>query len=179
MRVDGSLLPPLDLPRGVTAEPFERLAPIRLGRETCGDLAAAERREWWVGNGLGGYAAGTVASTLTRRYHGLLIAPVDPPLGRALVFAKADAELVIGEERYPLFTNRWASGAVSPKATSRSRAFISTARHRFGVSDRRLPDRAAHLAGTQRQHHLHRLAPAGDASRRCAAPYGRAPRQRS
>ena len=115
MRADGPLLPPLDQPRGVAAEPLERLAPIRFGRETCGDLAAAERREWWVGNGLGGYAAGTVASTLTRRYHGLLIAPVDPPLGRALVFAKADAELIIGEERHPLFANRWASGAVAPQ----------------------------------------------------------------
>ncbi len=100
---------------GVTDEPLERLAPIRFGRETCGDLAAAERREWWIGNGLGGYAAGTVALTLTRRYHGLLIAPVDPPLGRSLVFAKADAELVIGEERHPLFANRWASGAVAPE----------------------------------------------------------------
>jgi 4-alpha-glucanotransferase len=88
---------------------------IRFGRETCGELPAAERREWWVGNGRGAYAAGTLALTLTRRYHGLLIAPVDPPLGRALVLAKADAELVIGNERYPLFANRWASGAVAPE----------------------------------------------------------------
>ena len=42
---------------------------IRLGRDVCGNLAEAERREWWLGNGLGGYAAGTVAGTLTRRYH--------------------------------------------------------------------------------------------------------------
>ena len=31
---------------------------IRFGREICGDLAQAERREWWLANGLGGYAAG-------------------------------------------------------------------------------------------------------------------------
>jgi len=64
---------------------------IRFGRAVCGTLAAAERREWWIANGRGGYASGTIAGTLTRRYHGLLIAPVDPPLGRRLVFAKADA----------------------------------------------------------------------------------------
>ena len=64
---------------------------VRFGRETCGDLAAAERREWWLANGVGGYAAGTIAGTLTRRYHGLLVAPVQPPLGRMLVAAKADA----------------------------------------------------------------------------------------
>jgi 4-alpha-glucanotransferase len=91
-----------------------RLAPIGFGRETCGDLARAERLEWWIGNGCGAYAAGTVAHSLTRRYHGLLIAPVDPPLGRRLVLAKADAELVAGDRWIPLFTNRWASGAVAP-----------------------------------------------------------------
>jgi len=87
---------------------------VRFGRAICGDLEQAERREWWLANGLGGYAAGTVAGSLTRRYHGLLIAPVEPPLGRRLVWAKADAELVDGDERWPLFTNRWSGGTVSP-----------------------------------------------------------------
>ena len=40
------------------------------------------RREWLVTNGLGGYAAGTVAGVLTRRYHGLLVASLPAPLGR-------------------------------------------------------------------------------------------------
>ncbi|MEO8164981.1 MAG: glycogen debranching enzyme N-terminal domain-containing protein, partial [Betaproteobacteria bacterium] len=49
---------------------------IRFGREICGDLAQAERREWWLANGRGAYAAGTIAGAITRRYHGLLVAPV-------------------------------------------------------------------------------------------------------
>jgi predicted glycogen debranching enzyme len=88
---------------------------IRFGREICGNLAEAERREWWLANGLGAYAAGTLAGTLTRRYHGLLIAPVNPPLGRHLVFAKADAMLVDGDKRYALFSNRWAGGIIQPQ----------------------------------------------------------------
>jgi predicted glycogen debranching enzyme len=80
---------------------------IRFGREICGDLVQAERREWWVANGLGGYASGTIAGTLTRRYHGLLVAPVNPPLGRHVALAKADATLVSGEREWPLFSNRW------------------------------------------------------------------------
>jgi glycogen debranching enzyme len=87
---------------------------IRFGRAVCGDLASAERREWWIANGRGGYAAGTIAGTLTRRYHGLLIAPVDPPLGRRLVFAKADATLLDGQDSYPLFANRWGGGQILP-----------------------------------------------------------------
>ena len=87
---------------------------IRFGREICGDLAQAERREWWLANGLGGYASGTIAGTLTRRYHGLLVAPVKPPLDRHVVMAKADATLVSGERSWPLFSNRWSGGAVDP-----------------------------------------------------------------
>ena len=84
---------------------------IRMGRAVCGDLAQAERREWWLGNGRGAYAGGTVAGTLTRRYHGLLIAPVEPPLGRWLLAAKAEPTLITSDGEVPLFTNRWAEGA--------------------------------------------------------------------
>jgi 4-alpha-glucanotransferase len=69
---------------------------VRFGREICGDLQQAERREWWLANGHGSHAAGTVAGSLTRRYHGLLVAPVDTPLGRMFVLAKADAVLTDG-----------------------------------------------------------------------------------
>lgn len=87
---------------------------VHLGRDLCGDLDQAERREWVLTNGLGGYAAGTVAGTLTRRYHGLLIAPVGPGGARRLVFAKADEMLVDGERRRPLHSNRWTGGSVIP-----------------------------------------------------------------
>jgi predicted glycogen debranching enzyme len=97
--------------------------PIRFGRSICGDLRQAERREWWVANGLGGYAGGTIAGSLTRRYHGLLIAPVASPLGRRLIFAKADASVMDGVESWPLFTNRWKGGAISPSGHVRIRSF--------------------------------------------------------
>jgi predicted glycogen debranching enzyme len=97
------------------AGPSARLGPIDFGPETLGDLAAAERHEWWLANGRGAYAGGTVALSLTRRYHGLLVAPVDPPLGRVLVLTKADATLSFGDARYPLFTNRWGGGAIDPE----------------------------------------------------------------
>jgi predicted glycogen debranching enzyme len=43
------------------------------------------RREWLVTNGLGGYASGTVAGVITRRFHGLLIAALPAPLGRVMM----------------------------------------------------------------------------------------------
>ena len=44
------------------------------------------RREWLVTNGLGGFASGTLAGVMTRRYHGLLIAALPAPLGRMVMF---------------------------------------------------------------------------------------------
>src|SRR5687768_2948239 len=41
--------------------------------------------QWLVTNGLGGYASGTIAGAVTWRYHGLLIAALPAPLGRALM----------------------------------------------------------------------------------------------
>src|SRR5262249_44235846 len=127
-----------------TAIEAARPAAIRFGREICGDLAAAERREWWIGNGRGAYAAGTVALSLTRRYHGLLIAPVDPPLGRRLMLAKTDAELLIGDRRVPLFTNRWASGAIAPEGYRDVESFHldgTVPVWRFAIGDCRLEQR--------------------------------------
>ncbi|HWY88128.1 MAG TPA: amylo-alpha-1,6-glucosidase [Gemmataceae bacterium] len=42
-------------------------------------------REWLVANGLGGYASGTIAGVVSRRYHGLLIAALPAPLGRRVM----------------------------------------------------------------------------------------------
>jgi len=88
---------------------------LRYGRSLCGDLAAAETREWLLTNGRGGYAMGTVAGTLTRRYHGLLIAAIDPPVARRLVVARLDLDVDYDGRTYELSTNRWRSGAVAPQ----------------------------------------------------------------
>ena len=87
---------------------------LTFGRETCGDLAIAEQREWLVTNGIGGFAAGTVAGLLTRRYHGLLVAALQPPLGRTLLVAKLEETVEYNSDRFDLATNRWATGTVEP-----------------------------------------------------------------
>jgi len=87
---------------------------IDWGREICGDLASAERREWLCTNGIGGFASGTVAGTLTRRYHGLLVAALKPPLGRILLCSKVDEVVEYEGLALPLFTNRWAGNTIDP-----------------------------------------------------------------
>src|SRR5918996_1291443 len=52
--------------------------------------------EWIVTNGLGGYATGTVAGALTRRYHGMLVAALPTPFGRVVML-----NYVLEQLRYP------------------------------------------------------------------------------
>lgn len=88
---------------------------IHLGRDICGNLEQAESREWLVTNGIGGFASGTISGLLTRRYHGLLIAALKPPLGRTLLLNQFDEMVEYHNQFYPLYTNRWADGAVAPR----------------------------------------------------------------
>jgi predicted glycogen debranching enzyme len=60
------------------------------------DAEALARREWIVGNGLGGFASGTVSGELTRRYHGLLIAALPSPLGRMVMLSQVEEEAMPG-----------------------------------------------------------------------------------
>ena len=90
-------------------------AEVQFGREICGDLTAAESREWLVTNGIGGYASGTVAGSQTRRYHGLLVAALQPPVGRTQLVSAIDETVHYAGTDFCLATHRWASGAVDPQ----------------------------------------------------------------
>ncbi len=88
---------------------------INFGRAICGDPAAAASREWLVTNGIGGFASGTIAGVLTRRYHGLLVAALNPPLGRTLLLTRLDEEVDYDGQHYPLFASQWSDGTIEPQ----------------------------------------------------------------
>ena len=62
-------------------------------------------KEWIITNGIGGYSSSTIIGANTRKYHGLLVAPLTPPARRFLVFSKIDENIEISGENYPLYTN--------------------------------------------------------------------------
>lgn len=91
----------------------ERL-PIDFGRDLCTNYSVSGAREWLVTNGIGGFASGTVAGALTRRYHGLLVAALNPPLGRTLLVSKFEENASYNGRDYPLTVNLWHSGLAIP-----------------------------------------------------------------
>jgi len=88
---------------------------LDFGRDLCSDPHFSTEREWLVTNGLGGYASGTVSGVLTRRYHGLLLAALQPPVGRTLLLTKLDETATYEGVVYPLFANCWNDGQLEPE----------------------------------------------------------------
>ena len=126
---------------------------LTLGRDALSDLDGAMRREWLVTNGLGGFACGSVAGANTRRYHGLLVAALRPPLDRTLMVAKLDVVATYRGSRFELATNEYADGTIAPRGYVLLEC-VPPRRHDPGVglADRRCDRRAAHLDGAWVEH---------------------------
>ena len=69
------------------------------------NLEKGLEKEWIITNGLGGFASSTILNCNTRKYHGLLIAPLTPPARRFLILSKVDECINIKGEDFPLYTN--------------------------------------------------------------------------
>jgi predicted glycogen debranching enzyme len=59
-------------------------------------------KEWLITNGLGSYASSTVLGINTRKYHGLLVAALDPPGNRTVCLSKLDEDVLVGDDFYRL-----------------------------------------------------------------------------
>lgn len=69
------------------------------------ELQEGLKREWLITNGIGGFSSSTIIGANTRRYHGLLIAPLKPPAQRSLILSKLDESITINNKEIPLYTN--------------------------------------------------------------------------
>src|SRR5712675_2670029 len=106
---------------------------VQFGAELFSDLEAAGSREWLVTNGIGGYASGTLAGGMSRRYHGLLVAALRPPVGRTQLVAWIDEIVRYNGAEFALATHRWASGAIEPQDFNTLKAFVWKGRCRCGL----------------------------------------------
>ncbi len=99
---------------------------VDFGREICGDLDEALRREWLETNGLGGFASSTIIGLNTRRYHALLTAATKPPVGRVVLLSKLEETLIVdrgsGDVRYELSANQY-PGAIHPQGHQYLKSF--------------------------------------------------------
>ena len=69
------------------------------------NLEEGLKREWLITNGIGGYSSSTIIGANTRKYHGLLVAPLTAPGRRHLILSKLDESIEIRGKKYDLYTN--------------------------------------------------------------------------
>ena len=64
-------------------------------------------KEWLISNGAGAYASSTLALCNTRKYHGLLVAALNPPASRHLILSKIDDSIELNNKKYVLSNNEF------------------------------------------------------------------------
>lgn len=86
------------------------------------DEAKLTSLEWIETNGLGGWASGTLSGVFSRRYHGLLIAAMNPPVGRIEFLSKLAETVVTPKGNVELDSNNF-NGVIHPHGYRYLKAF--------------------------------------------------------
>jgi glycogen debranching enzyme len=84
--------------------------PMRRYADDLRDSGRALATEWLLADGAGGYASSTVLFCPTRRYHGLWVPALRPPLGRHVILSHVDERLVTPSGEAWLSTTEYAGG---------------------------------------------------------------------
>jgi predicted glycogen debranching enzyme len=112
--------------RPVTESPehprLAALQPLLVEREVCVDYGRASRLEWLEANGTGAFAMGTVSGANTRRYHGLLVASLHPPVQRVVTLSRLEETVLEGGAETSLATNQY-PGCLFPEGFKRLLGF--------------------------------------------------------
>jgi len=88
------------LKKVLAVEVFE----VEFGKSYWRTFEKGIEREWLLTNGIGGFASSTIIGANTRRYHGLLVAALNPPVQRHLILSKIDESVVISGRSYNIYS---------------------------------------------------------------------------
>ena len=81
------------------------LPVITFPKEALSRFGELIEKEWLITNGLGSYASSSALGINTRKYHGLLVAALDPPGNRTICMSKLDEDVLVGNDIYRLGSN--------------------------------------------------------------------------
>src|SRR4026208_882446 len=98
--------------------------PMTLWEGSARDLDSLTSREWLCANHIGGYACATLAGMNTRKYHGLLVAAMSPPVRRMVLLSRVEETVFYDGWPHALACNE-DPGAVPPQGRTLARALAS------------------------------------------------------
>jgi glycogen debranching enzyme len=79
----------------------------------------SDEKEWLEVDGLGGFAMGTANLIPTRRYHALLISPVNPPTSRMALVNGVEVFASVNSQEFPLSALSHGPGVIHPSGNDR------------------------------------------------------------
>ena len=85
-------------------------------------LDAMMAREWLCTTGNGSYASSTLGGLNTRKYHGLLVAAMTPPVRRMVLLSRVEDTVRCGGRSFELSSNEY-PGTIHPQGRKHLRAF--------------------------------------------------------
>jgi len=80
---------------------------IQFEAHEINNFLQSSSREWLETNGIGGYSSGTVSGANIRKYHGLLVAAMHPPVGRMVLLSKLVETVITENASYELDCNQF------------------------------------------------------------------------
>lgn len=119
----------------------------RLTREMLNRLDMKHLEEWVLGNGIGGFSAGSVLNASFRKQHGYLIISKKPPIRRFLVLARTEEKLLFGGETVSLASQKTVSRFLRGDRFLESFTLDEAATYRYSVKDVVLEKTIAPLYG--------------------------------
>ncbi len=84
-------------------------------RFTNPDFEMLHSKEWLITNGIGGYASGTLSGANARRYHGMLVASLNPPTNRKILVSKIEASISLWRDTDIEISSNQYPNAIHPK----------------------------------------------------------------
>lgn len=90
------------------------------------DIVQIKNKEYIVTNGIGGYSSSSLCGMNTRRYHGLLVASLNPPVERYVMVSKVEETVISNEgEAIDISTNQY-PGTFYPHGYLHQHSFSKT-----------------------------------------------------
>ncbi|EEH98105.1 glycogen debranching enzyme N-terminal domain-containing protein [Clostridium tertium] len=77
------------------------------GRSSFKTIEEGNELSWMIGNGIGGYSNCTVSGGSAMMHHGYLIAALNPPVNRYLIFTRTQEEVSINGRTYDLTSQQY------------------------------------------------------------------------
>ncbi len=89
------------------------------------DITAIKNKEYVITNGIGGYSSSSLCGMNTRRYHGLLVASLNPPVERYVMVSKIEETIITSSgEAVDISTNQY-PGTFHPSGFMHQHSYIN------------------------------------------------------